>query len=193
MLTPTPDSDFSIGVNALDYDLADTSVQVQGRSTGIGGFLLVSARNQVIDNNIQYFGVISYQPSLGGTIMALGRGHSRGLTPPPAYLGGFPVLPFDIREEDGILQLDVIGDQLSLWAWRAGDPKPSAPQLVARDRTHARGFVRVGGGIGDNNDGVTTIRYVRVARSSIPEPSALMLFVGVFSFLSFLRGRRLSR
>jgi hypothetical protein len=31
---------------------------------------------------------------------------------------------------------------------------------------------------------------VRVARSSIPEPSALMLFVGVSSYLSFMRGRR---
>jgi hypothetical protein len=121
ILTPTPDSDFAIGVNAVESGRANTSVQVQGRSSGVGGFLLVSARNQAIDNNLQYFGVISYQPSLGGTIVALGRGN--GWENAPTYFGGFPVMPFDIRHEDAMLQLDVIGNDLSLWAWRPSEAR----------------------------------------------------------------------
>jgi hypothetical protein len=81
------------------------------------------------------------------------------------------VLPFDVRREDAIIQLDVIGNQLSLWAWRAGDPRPSAPQLTATDDTYSSGFVRIIGGVGDNRDSVTTIRYVHVANASIPEPA----------------------
>lgn len=36
-------------------------------------------------------------------------------------------------QEDVVLQLDVIGNSVQVWAWRAGEPKPSAPLLTGSD------------------------------------------------------------
>jgi hypothetical protein len=85
------------------------------------------------------------------------------------FFGDFPVLPFDIRQEDAILQLDVIGNQLSLRAWRPGEPMPAQPQLTAQDDAYQSGWVAIIGG----SEGTTTFRYVGVADASIANPPVL--------------------
>ena len=53
------------------------------------------------------------------------------------------MLPFDVRTQDAMLQLDVIGNELKLWGWKAGDPMPDAPQITATDDTYSEGSVNV--------------------------------------------------
>jgi len=171
-----PDSGdwFSSGV--LDVLLEDTSVRSQVRSTAPYGFANLVVRNQdpVIPQN--YFGGIGYRPDYGGTILFLAR---RDSAEPSDYvfLENPVPLPFDIRNEDAMLQLDAVGNELKLWGWRVGDPMPETPQLVTQDATYASGFVRLTVGSGLNKDNTATFRFVHVADTHIPEPSTLLLCI----------------
>ena len=78
--------------------------------------------------------------------------------------GGFPVLPFDIRKDDGVLQLDVIGNELSVWGWKAGESMPDRPQLTAVDDFYESGFVRILGGVDKNRTSTTEFRSVWLAQ-----------------------------
>ncbi|MCA9166279.1 MAG: hypothetical protein KDB23_01365 [Planctomycetales bacterium] len=171
-----PDAGEYTGANVSDLLLADTSMRVQGTiSGGQGSSLIMTARNQVIGDTQHYVGGIGYFPNLGGTILFIGK---NDLGVDYTQFGGNPVMPFDIRKEDAVVQLDVIGDTISLWAWRARDVPPEQPQLTAHDSTYtAAGFVRIAGGTGVNRDSVTTLRYVQVANEhiAVPEPSTAML------------------
>ena len=85
------------------------------------------------------------------------------------------MLPFDVRTDDAVLQLDVIGIKLKLWGWKAGDPMPDQPQLTAIDidNTYSEGTMRI---VNDaENSNIATFRYVHVADSHIPEPTTLLL------------------
>jgi RNA polymerase sigma factor (sigma-70 family) len=82
----------------------------------------------------------------------------------------------DLRplEEDVVLQVDVFGASLSLFAWRPGEPKPQQPQVRATSGSHMSGSI----GIYYNpppGNGTATFRYVHVADMSIPEPSGISL------------------
>jgi hypothetical protein len=80
------------------------------------------------------------------------------------------LLPFDVREEDAIIQLDVIGNELRFWGWRAGDPMPDQPQFTMTDDTYEFGFVRLASGaIGPTEPSTTTIRFVHISDESIPD------------------------
>ena len=185
VLSPTPksDPDINISSDALEFTLEDTSIRTQGKISAGGGFLGVAVRNQAAEEVVQYFGVIAHVSNLGGTVLALGR--ADGLESDSVFFGGFPTLPFDIRRDDGILQLDVIGNELKLWGWKAGEPMPDGPQLSAVDDTYASGFVRIIGGVDDTRASSTVFRYVHVADMHIPEPSTAVLaclgFVCMFS------------
>jgi hypothetical protein len=48
-----------------------------------------------------------------------------------------------MRTEDAVLQLDVIGNELKLWVWKAGDPMPDQPQVTATDSTYSEGTMRI--------------------------------------------------
>ena len=79
------------------------------------------------------------------------------------------MLPFDVRTEDAVLQLDVIDNELKLWGWKAGDPMPDQPQLTATDSTYSEGTMRIASETINNN--IATFRYVHVAdMSSSPNP-----------------------
>ncbi len=190
VFTPVqPDSGQYTTSDALDFPLTDTSIRVQGRiSGGNQNSLILTARNQVVGDTQHYAGGIGYFPNLGGTILFIGK---NDLGVDFTQFGNNPIMPFDIREEDAVVQLDVIGNTVSLWAWRAGDTPPAQPQLTAHDNTYtSAGFVRLAGGTGLSGDSTTVFRYVQVANEHIPvpEPSAgVLMCLGVVPMLSFRR------
>jgi hypothetical protein len=98
------------------------------------------------------------------------------------------VLPFDVRTEDAVLQLDVIGNELKLWGWKAGDPMPDQPQLTATDSTYSGGTMRIASETINNN--ISTFRYVHVADMHIPEPSTILLaMIGMAGACCYRRRR----
>jgi hypothetical protein len=82
----------------------------------------------------------------------------------------------DLRplDEDVILQFDVIGTTLSMWAWRPGEPIPSQPQIMISNADLAHGEVGINftAVAGDPMPGHATYRRVQVANTHIPEPSS---------------------
>jgi hypothetical protein len=72
--------------------------------------------------------------------------------------GGNPIdiaevdnLPMDTLT-DAIIELNVVGDQLSVYLWRPGEPKPTEPTVTATDTVFTSG--RVGLLHNENDDGV---------------------------------------
>jgi hypothetical protein len=175
VLTPTFDTE-DLSSTVVDITLEDTSIRTQVRTSKSNGTVAVVARVQeplLFPGSSGYFGAIEYRPDLGGTVLYLGRANGGGNN---TFLGGSPLLvPFDVRMEDAVIQLDVIGNELKLWGWKAGDPMPGQPQLTATDNTYSAGPMRIFSDADGLN--VSTFRYVHVADSHIPipEPTALLL------------------
>jgi hypothetical protein len=135
---------------------------------------MITVRNQVVGDTQHYIGGIGYYPDFGGTVIFIGK-NNPGIN--YTQFGGNPALPFDIRQQDAVVQLDVIGNRISLWAWRAGDTPPTRPQLTAIDNQYTTaGPVRIVGGTGTNRNSATIFRWVHVADSHIPipEPTSLI-------------------
>lgn len=192
VFTPTVDSEAFMVSDALDFSLRDTSVRAQGRVSAEGGAIILTARNQDATDSHHYFGGIGYFADLGGTILFAGRNDAG--TSRIFFTDVDPVLPFDVRAEDAVVQLDVIGKEISLWAWRHGDSMPTAPQITGNDDTYADGWVRIASTTENGN--VTTFRYVGVADTHIvPESSGLaiasLLTLGMLAFVKRHR-RKLS-
>ncbi|MFV1966266.1 MAG: hypothetical protein ACC628_12650 [Pirellulaceae bacterium] len=183
VFTPVPESEDFFSSDVLNVILEDTSIRSRLRVSGLEGSVGFTVRNQSREDRQNYFGGIGYFPNEGGTAMFLGRNNPGGSR---VFFGNFPVLPFDIRNADAMLQLDVIGNELKLWGWRAGDPIPGQPQLVAQDDTYASGFVGIFSGSGVFNQNIGTFRYVHVADMHIPEPPTLVLaalaWLGMLNF-----------
>jgi hypothetical protein len=78
----------------------------------------------------------------------------------------------------------VIGNELSVYAWRLGEAKPAAPLLSVTDNAYTSGVP--GLLISGVNAHSAAYRYVHVANSPIPEPSTAALsaifFAGVFAW-----------
>ena len=174
VLTPTIDND-DMSSTVVDITLRDTSIRTQVRTSMADGGVFVVARVQdplaFRPGSTGYFGGIEYRPSLGGTVLYLGRANGDGSN---TFFGGTPPLvPFDVRAEDAVLQLDVIGNELKLWGWKAGDPMPNQPQSTATDSTFSEGTMRI---VSDaQNLNISTFRYVHVADMHIPEPTTTLL------------------
>jgi hypothetical protein len=82
-----------------------------------------------------------------------------------AYVG------IDPRAQDVLLRFDVIGNELSAWAWREGDPMPAEPQVTAVHSEFATGGVGVGADLGSrysNNEAI--FRYVEVHEPILTSP-----------------------
>jgi hypothetical protein len=188
---PQPQIEQYMSADALDFQLADVSIRVQGRITGgTDSALILTARNQVAEDTRHYVGGIGYFPGLGGTVLFIGK-NNPGVS--FTQFGGNPVMPFDIRQQDAVVQLDVIGNKLSLWAWRAGDAPPAIPQLTATDNQYTTvGFVRIVGGSGTHRDSTTIYRFVHVSNTHIPIPeptTALLVVVAPTGAMTFVRIR----
>jgi hypothetical protein len=86
----------------------------------------------------------------------------------------------DLRptEEDVILQLDAIGNRITGWAWRVGDPMPSAPvftRITNALPSGSPGAISSPAETPQGTSGTAVFRYVLVADMSIPEPSGISL------------------
>lgn len=75
-----------------------------------------------------------------------------------------------VTSEDIMLQFDVFGDSLRLYAWRAGEPMPSAPTVQASDQR----FITGGIGILNDPQGATaaTFGFVHAATHTIKDGDA---------------------
>ena len=96
--------------------------------------------------------------------------------------------------EDVLLQFDIAGSQLSLFAWRAGEDKPDSPNLSATDSTFSSGVA----GILIDTPGPGThsvaFRSIHVANTPIPEPStAALSSLGIVALAGFVFRARLNR
>jgi hypothetical protein len=176
VLTATPGG--GVMLSTVDITLTDFSIRTQVRTSSEFGSVFVLARVKeplVFPSTGGYFGGLDYNPNFGGTRLILGR--SDGLSD-FEFFGGFPVLQFDMTKEDAVLQLDVIGNELKLWVWKAGDPMPDQPQLTATDNTYSEGTMRI---VNDSeNLNIGTFRYVHVADSHIPIPEPTTLLLAMF-------------
>jgi len=184
VVTATTNDHFKFST-VVDEVLTDVSIRTQVRTSSVEGGAFLSARlldPLALPSPGNYFGGIKYDPNLGGTHLILGRSDGGNFT----FFGGNPVLPFDVRTEDAVLQLDVIGNELKLWGWKAGDPMPDQPQVSATDNNYSGGAIRI---VNDNHNlNVATFRYVQVATQSIPEPSTAIL--SCLGFVSLIAWRR---
>lgn len=102
----------------------------------------------------------------------------------------------DLRllEEDVILQFDVFGTELSMWAWKAGEPMPTEPLLSATDGSLTSGEFGFDYFAYEPTSplGSAVYRYVHVASTHIPEPSTVLLAV-LLLICSIARMHRVGR
>ena len=190
VISPNANSEAFVAADAVQYILGDTSVRTQGRITENGGSLIVTARNQVEADTQHYFAGAGYYESLGGSLFFAGR---NGPGTNSTFFGPNMRLPFDVRTVDAVIQLDVIGDRISAWAWQAGEEMPDEPMMSAVDSTYSDpGFVRLA--LGNTNEGTgnssAVFRYVHVADAPIvPEPAtaAVGLVLATLITATYLR------
>jgi hypothetical protein len=99
---------------------------------------------------------------------------------------------FDPKLEDVILQLDIIENTITYWAWPADEPRPAVPLGSVVDSTLTSGTIFIAGS--DINLGSTAFRYVHIANTTIiPEPSTVALAAIAPLALVFWRWPRLNR
>jgi hypothetical protein len=169
----TPTTNGGMPSSVVDITLTDFSIRTQVRTSTEFGSVFVLARLQaplVFPSTGGYFGGLDYNPNFDGTRLIFGRTDGDGNF---TFFGDLTVLPFDVRTEDAVLQLDIIDNELKLWVWKAGDPMPDQPQLTATDNTYSEGTMRI---VNDaENLNIGTFRYAHVADSHMPEPSTLLL------------------
>lgn len=98
-----------------------------------------------------------------------------------AYAGSLQILHakdvnFDPKLEDVILQLDIIGNKVTYWAWPADEPRPAEPNGSVIDDTLSSGALYLWAsspGLSGNLNGRAAFRYVHVADTAIvPEPKS---------------------
>jgi RNA polymerase sigma factor (sigma-70 family) len=96
-------------------------------------------------------------------------------------------------QEDVVLQADVFGTLIRLFAWRPGESKPQQPQLQATSNHRINGTIGIYYNPPDSG-GAGTFRYVHVADMPIPEPSSFVLgSLGAVALASFAFCNRLHR
>lgn len=111
--------------------------------------------------------------------------------------GEFERIGTDLRpvEHDVVLQLDVIGDAINAWAWKAGETMPSSPLYSRTSSALTEGIPGVSYGPSIipplGGSGTALFRYVHVADVSIPEPSTeIMLLIGMATLVQSRRRMR---
>jgi hypothetical protein len=165
-----------------DRGFGDTSIRAQGRIIE-GDYLSVFSRVALSPSYRSYGAAVGADGSVDVYDYASGRTFFTSRT---------NLNPVNL---DVVLQLDVIGNTLSFWAWQAGQPMPSQPLFRGQDPLNRStfGFTGVSTGWGDlrfaKSSGV--FRYVHVATSSIPEPASYVLvLIGLASGI-LSRSRRI--
>jgi len=208
VLAPNAESILALGIAAgvLNENLGDTSVRTQLRVTETGGGAFVSARNTAAQTPAEvtgYFAGIAFIPEFGGSIVIAGRSAVSGEQGQTFFqtTNGAQValLPYDVRQTDTVLQLDVIEDKISVWAWREGQEMPADPQFAVTDSNFKEpGFVGAILNNGSSAQGTamsqSIFRYVHVAdmpiHEIVPEPSTAALGSFALTGLAIFTWRR---
>jgi hypothetical protein len=101
----------------------------------------------------------------------------------------------DLRpnQEDVLVQFDVFGDELELFAWRTGDAMPTEPTVsVVDDQFEGPGVIF----IMHHPIGISSgaIRFVQASPTPIPEPSTAAIgSLGIVALAAFGFRTRLNR
>lgn len=169
-------------------ELSNVSIQVQLRILE-GDYAGVSGRRISSGQHRGYFAAVG-EFSDNGQI-----GHDSFL----AYNNSLEILDvknvdFNPKVEDVILQLDIIGNRVTYWAWPANGIRPDQPLGSVIDNTISSGKIFLWAsspGLVGNKNGRAAFRYVRVADAPIvPEPASLSLVAGApFLIALYLRRR----
>lgn len=92
--------------------------------------------------------------------------------------------------EDWIMEAGAVGDQLSLKAWRVGDPAPAMPQLRGVDATHISGGFGLDAGVRFGTVSPASVTFDDVFFTpAVPEPSACVL-AAIGGVIVLVAGRR---
>ena len=188
-----------------EFDASGGDLVIRPRATGESLITFVEGYDQLTTTSIRA------EVRLNGQIDGLLLG-ARGTIGGGAYWGGISLGQFEIAKsrldgsyqvlqrapsplnpnaEDVLLQFEVVGDQLSLYAWRPGEPKPSLPQASTADNQYPNGTVGILVDLAQPGS-AATIRYVEV--QSVPEPAAVALgSLGFVALAAFGVRSRLTR
>ena len=162
----------------------DTSLRVNVRVTGTNWAAGVASRSRETPDGFGggYFATAGHFPGFGGSFLGVGRaGISAEEDVSFTAVNGAPAfrLPFDIRNTETTIQLDVFGDRIQAWAWPAGEDMPLEPAFDVRDSgVTGPGFpvlTLVQAVPGGAATGEASFSYVGMASHSIPEPSTSVL------------------
>jgi hypothetical protein len=144
------------------YTLADMSIRTQARLIGSNAtWIGLGARGKP--------GVGTYVAALKNNsklnIWRFGSGRSDWWPLASVDVG------IDPRAQDVLLRFDVVGNELSAWAWQEGDPMPAEPQVTTVHSEFATGGVGVGVDLGSRYSNSEAIfRYVEVYVPIPPTP-----------------------
>jgi len=71
-------------------------------------------------------------------------------------------VPYDVTQQDVVMQFDLFGNTLSLWAWLPEESMPPTPQLTVTDLSFASGGIAIGSSDGPG-DSVGIFRWVYIS------------------------------
>jgi len=141
--------------------LADTSIRTQARLIPGAWWFGIFARGNLGEG--LYIALMFNNGKL--EIWRFGASAYVGANLASANLG------IDPSAQDVLLRFDVIGNKLSAWAWREGDPMPAEPQVTAVHSEFPTGGVGIGADLGSRLSNKQAIfRYVEVYEPSPPTP-----------------------
>jgi len=144
---------------------ADTSVRTQARLSG---------------SNASWFGVFArVDLAIPTAYIALLRSNGSleiWLFGPSSPKLASASVGIDPRSQDVRLRFDVIGSELSAWAWREEDSMPTAPQVTVLHRALSSGIVGVAGDLGTRlSNSEAIFRYVDVTVPGLSSPTDITL------------------
>jgi len=135
------------------HTLADTSIRTQARLIGSNAWWLALLARL----NPEGAYVVLMKNNARLEIWRFGSSAYIGWMLASANVG------IDPRAQDVLLRFDVIGNELSAWAWREGDPMPAEPQVRAVHSEFSTGVVGVAADLGSRlSDNDAIFRYVEV-------------------------------
>lgn len=174
LMDPDPDSPTGSSSAFVPIPFTDTYIRTQGKvlpdpldpENNTGGNLVLTARidANTVSGYIMYFDVsnnLNVQLLLGGETADING------------INNTVEIPFNASEEV-VIQLDVVGNQLSGYAWLANDPlgKPATPQLSVTDLDNTFAGAGISGIAYDEDDFGTSgvYRYVKAQDTPFIDP-----------------------
>lgn len=118
-----------------------------------GGNLVLLGRldTSTVSSYLLYFdagGTLGLQISLGGALSDLVPSVNAGIS----------------ASSEVVMELDIVGDQLSGYVWLAGTPRPSTPQITATDSTFPSG--KAGLAYAEDDEGTTGVYRFAAAQDT---------------------------